>query len=180
MLRLPDAHTPPSALTTGIGRLLDAGVPALGHVDLGYGARPLSQVMAELRRWADLRVSGVFLDHAPTAQYQLDVVVQTIQAAHHNGLHEIVLNPGGPVNPVYRRLGVTVCTFEGSWRDYLTWSGDEAAAGDGHLVFGVPHDELAVARALVLARGAGLYLIAEHTDAYSAPGPPPHPVGAAR
>ena len=182
MLRLPATDQPTgwSALHKGIRELAAAGVQPLGHLSLGYAARPMSAVRAELTSWASLAVPGVFLDHAPTSHSQLELVVRTIAAADHSGLERIVLNPGRLVNPVYRWLNATICTFEGSWSEYLTWSGEGAEEGDGHLVFGVPRPELPLAHALVLARGAGLHLITEQANAHSSPGPRDAAMPAAR
>jgi hypothetical protein len=69
----------------------------------------------------------------------------------------IVLNPGVPVDPVYRRLDATICTFEGSWAQYRRWDG--GIAGDGHLVYDVPAIQRDAAWALGVARRAGLVLL---------------------
>jgi hypothetical protein len=170
MLRLADpaSRPPPVGIIEAIRCLGEAGTRLVGHVSLGYGARHPSEVSAELCQWSTLGVDGVFFDHAPTGQLPFDQVARTVRVAHHSGLRDIVVNAGGPVHPIYRNLDATICTFEGSWTDYLTWSGEEAEEGDGHLVFGVPKQARAVALALVAARGAGLYLISEWTNAYSA------------
>ena len=147
---------------------MSAGVHPLGHVSLGYATRPLGDVLAEITHWAALPVRGVFLDHAPAGPYQVGPVVHAVRAARRSGLATVVLNPGIPVDPSYRRLEATICTFEGSWSAYLAWSGEGAVAGDGHLVFDVPRHEWEAARALIAARHAGLFLITDRHPAYSA------------
>jgi hypothetical protein len=136
-------------------------------VSLGYATRPLDDVIGELDRWAALPVVGVFLDHAPAGRHQIGPVVHAVRAARRCGLHRLVLNSGLPVDPTYRRLDATICTFEGSWNEYRAWSGDGSQPGDGHLVFGVPPAERDIARALVVARRAGLLLVAEQAAAYA-------------
>jgi hypothetical protein len=146
-----------------IERLIGAGVQPLGYVSLAYATRPLPEILDDITRWALLPVLGVFLDHAPAGPYQIGPVVQAVRASRRCGLASIVLNPGGPVDPLYRRLGVTICTFEGSWERYAggPLGADEAEAGDGHLVFGVPPHEWDTARTLSRTRHAGLALITD-------------------
>ena len=50
--------------------------------------------------------------------------------ARRAGLSTVVLNPGVPTDPLYRELGVAICTFEGSWPEYRRWSGEGAQPGD--------------------------------------------------
>jgi hypothetical protein len=156
-----------AALVDGIARLAAAGVKPLGHVSLGYATRPLDDVIGELDRWSDLPVVGVFLDHAPAGRHQIGPVVHAVRAARRRGLRRVVLNPGLPVDPTYRWLDATICTFEGSWSEYRAWSGEDSQPGDGHLVFGVPPAERDIARAFVVARRAGLLLVAEQAAAYA-------------
>ena len=47
------------------------------------------------------------------------------------GLARLVLNPGVPVDPMYRALDAAICTFDGPWFEYRDWSGEDAMAGDG-------------------------------------------------
>lgn len=147
------------ALRRGITSIVAAGGEALGHVSLGYATRPLHEILAEISRWADLPVSGVFLDHAPSGPYQVGPVVQAVRAARRYGLQRVIVNPGVRPDTAYRLLDATLCTFEGSWTEYLAWSGEGGAAGDGHLIYGVPAHEAATARALAARHGAGLALV---------------------
>ncbi len=156
-----------SALVQGVERLVASGVHALGHVSLGYATRPPGDVITEINGWAVVPVVGVFLDHAPAGPYQIGPVAHAVRAARRAGLREVVLNPGVTVDPLYRLLDATICTFEGSWTDYQAWSAEDAAAGDGHLVFGVPPHESGVARTLAATRRAGLLLITDRPSAYS-------------
>ena len=70
----------------------------------------------------------------------------------------MVLNPGVPTHPLYRDLGVRICTFEGPWSAYQSWDGDGVRPGDGHIVHGVPPALLTAARRLMGRRGAGFGL----------------------
>jgi hypothetical protein len=116
-----------------------------------------------------LPVAGIFLDHAPAGPFQLGPVVHAVRAARRAGLRTVVLNPGVAVDPVYRRVEATICTFDGSWREYVALPAGRCQPGDGHLVYGVP--DLAAARELALARGAGLLLATQ--QATPALGDPP-------
>jgi hypothetical protein len=146
-------------LVAGLNGLATAGVAALGHVSLGYAVRPPAQVYAEIAGWSVLPVVGIFLDHAPAGQFQLGPVVHAVRAARRAGLRTVVLNPGVAVDAVYRRVEGTICTFDGSWLEYVALPAGRCLPGDGHLVYGVP--DLAAAREVAAARGAGLLLATE-------------------
>jgi len=156
----PDA-APWAAVVEGIDRLVMRGVECVGHVSLGYATRPLVDLIGEITRWAVMPVTGIFLDHAPAGPYQVGPVALAGRVARRAGLGALVLNPGVPVDPLYRRLDATLCTFEGSWTEYQEWTGEGTEPGDGHLVYGVPHAEWDAARDLAAVRGAGLSLITD-------------------
>jgi hypothetical protein len=162
----PDAE-PWTALAEGIARLTGAGVQPLGHVTLGYATRPLVDVLGDIARWAVLPVVGIFLDNAPAGPFQVGPVVHSVRAARRAGLTTVVVNPGVPVDPIYRRLEATICTFEGSWGEYVEWTAEGTEPGDGHIVYGVPPYEWGVAWALIGARRAGLVLVTDRTTPYA-------------
>lgn len=140
--------------------------PALGRVDLDLGGRSLADVLTDVDAWSDQRVvAGIFLDHAPVNRYAVGPIGLVVRVARRRGLHRIVLNPGMATDPVYRRLDVRICSFEGTWASYQRWNGEGAHPGDGHLVHGVPTALLTAARHLLNRRGAGFGV------ATDAPGP---------
>jgi Spherulation-specific family 4 len=141
--------------------LASARVPMLGYVDVGYSARPLAALLADVSRWAAYPVRGLFFDQVPTSPFALGPVALALRAARRIGLGELVLNPGAPPDPSYRPLGAAVCSFEGAWDAYQEWSGDGAQPGDGHLVYAVPPADLECARDLMAARGAGFGLVSD-------------------
>jgi hypothetical protein len=155
-------------LVEGLTQLASAGIPALGHVSLGYATRPAAEVRAEIAGWALLPVVGVFLDHAPAGPFHLGPVVRAVRLSRQAGLGVVVVNPGVAVDREYRRIEATICTFDGSWLDYLNLPADRTEPGDGHLVYGAP--DLAMVRDLATARGAGLLLATARAS--SALGPP--------
>jgi hypothetical protein len=156
------------ALIPAIERMVARGARPLAQVSLGYATRPLAEILGEIAGWSALPIAGVFLDHAPAGPYQVGPVVYAVRAARRAGLRTIVLNPGVPVDPVYRRLDATICTFEGSWAQYRRWDG--GTPGDGHLVYDVPAAAHEAAWTLGVARRAGLVLVS--------PGSVPSPLSA--
>jgi hypothetical protein len=163
-LPVPAEHQAP--LRRGLERLVMAGASPLAQISLGYATRPVTDVVAEIMAWARYPVTGVFFDHAPSGPYQVGPVVVAVRTAQRLGLTTLVLNAGVPVDPVYRRLDATVCTFEGSWTEYVTWCDESAVDGDGHIVFDVPVGEFPAARGLIMARRAGLALVSARATAY--------------
>jgi hypothetical protein len=151
----------------GVRRLALAGGRPLGRVGLEFATRAPTEVLDEIARWAALAVQGIFFDQCPSGPYQVGPVVQAVRAARRAGLGTVVLNPGVPVDPIYRNLDATLCTFEGTWLEYLRRSGQLFVPGDGHLVLDVPAEEQPYARAMTLARGAGLFLVTERTELFA-------------
>ena len=135
-----------------------AGSQVLGRVDLDWGGRSLADVLADVDSWRADGVEGLFLDKAPAGSTGVGPVALTVRLAARRGLHRVVLNPGVPAHPLYRDLGVRICTFDGPWSVYQTWDGDGVRPGDGHLVYGVPPTMLTAARRLMGRRGAGFGL----------------------
>ena len=131
---------------------------SLGHVDLDWGSRSLADVLADVDAWRQDGVEGLFLDRAPAGSGGVGPVALTVRLAARRGLHRVVLNPGVPTHPLYRDLGVRICTFEGPWEAYQSWDGDGSRPGDGHIVYGVPAPLLTAARRLLGRRGAGFGL----------------------
>jgi spherulation-specific family 4 protein len=149
-------------LVNRLTRITNAGLQPLGHVSLGYGFRPLAEIRDEIARWAQLPVAGLFVDHAPAGPYQVGPVVSAIRAARRARLDPIVLNPGIAVDQAYRRLDAILCTFDGTWLEYVALPAGRCRPGDGHLVYDVPAADLRLARELAAARGASLLLLSEH------------------
>jgi hypothetical protein len=137
----------------------------LGRIDLDWGGRSLADVLTEVDDWRAAGVEGLFLDRAPAGAPGVGPVALTVRLAARRGLHRVVLNPGVPAHPLYRELGVRICTFDGPWPAYQSWDGVGAEPGDGHLVHGVPVALLGAARQLMGRRGAGFGL-ATDADPY--------------
>ncbi|MEV6298611.1 spherulation-specific family 4 protein [Actinoplanes sp. NPDC051861] len=143
---------------------------SLGRIDLDLGCRSLADVLADVDAWRADGVEGLFLDRAPAGSGGVGPVALTVRLAARRGLHRVVLNPGVPTHPLYRDLGVRICTFEGPWEAYQSWDGDGSRPGDGHIVHGVPSELLTAARRLMGRRGAGFGLATDAGPALSAAG----------
>jgi hypothetical protein len=141
---------------------------SLGRIDLDWGSRSLADVLADVEAWREDGAEGLFLDRAPAGSGGVGPVALTIRLAARRGLHRVVLNPGVPTHPLYRDLGVRICTFEGPWSAYQSWAGDGVRPGDGHIVHGVPSDLLTAARRLMGRRGAGFGLATDASPCLSA------------
>lgn len=149
------------AYTAALSRLSAAGVRLLGYVDLDLSMRPIEQVRADVYRWAGYPVQGVFLDKVPVSPHSIGPVAIAARLAQRADLPDVVLNPGGPPDQTYRDLGLPICVFDGSWRDYRRWNGAGALPGDGHLVHAVPPWELDEAARLQVTRGAGFGMVTD-------------------
>jgi hypothetical protein len=136
----------------------DSPEQCLGRIDLDWGGRSLADVLTDVDAWRADGVQGLFLDRAPAGATGVGPVALTVRLAARRGLHRVVLNPGVPTHPLYRDLGVRICTFEGPWSAYQGWAGNGVLPGDGHLVHGVPTALLTAARRLMGRRGAGFGL----------------------
>jgi hypothetical protein len=156
------------AVAGALSQLAAAGVAALGHVNLRFATRSVTDLAAAVAEWARCPVVGIFLDQAPTSPYSIGPVALTVRAARRAGL-PVVLHPAAPPDPLYRQLDASICTFEGSWEQYRAWSGDGGRPGDGHLVHSVPPAALPDARSLLRQRRAGFGLVTDRT--------PPEPYG---
>jgi hypothetical protein len=141
---------------------------SLGLIDLDWGSRSLADVLADVEAWREDGAEGLFLDRAPAGSGGVGPVALTIRLAARRGLHRVVLNPGVPTHPLYRDLGVRICTFEGPWSAYQSWDGEGSRAGDGHIVHGVPAPLLTAARRLMGRRGAGFGLATDARPLVSA------------
>ncbi len=141
---------------------------SLGRIDLDWGSRSLADVLSDVDAWREDGAEGLFLDRAPAGSGGVGPVALTIRLAARRGLHRVVLNPGVPTHPLYRDLGVRICTFEGPWSAYQSWDGEGVRPGDGHIVHGVPTALLTAARRLMGRRGAGFGLATDASPYLSA------------
>ncbi|MET9430334.1 spherulation-specific family 4 protein [Streptomyces sp. NPDC003036] len=169
----PDPHCLEAA-----GRLRNAGVKVLGHLDLGHGARPFEELVSDAQRYVDwYRVDGFLLDRCPADRAHLaDVrrMAATLEVLldHADGGH-LVLGHGGHPHPGYARIAGQLVTFSGSWADYrwsqaAQWTAAHPPERFVHLVHGVPRTHLDEALRIARWQGAGTIFFTDQAEDRSA------------
>ncbi|MBB5872202.1 hypothetical protein F4553_005636 [Allocatelliglobosispora scoriae] len=112
-------------------------------------------VRAEIGSLAETAIGGIFFDQVPTSPYSVGPVAVAVRAARRWGFDTVLINPGRPTDSLYRGLGATICTFEGSWTEYIDGTTEGVRPGDAHIVHSIPTDQLAACLELMRGRGAG-------------------------
>jgi hypothetical protein len=145
--------------------LQDQGVELFGYVDLGYGQRPILEILDDLGRWTRYPgIGGVFFDCAPTGAERAGVVALAGRVARGQGLRTVLLNPGTRPDPVYRGLADGVGIFEGHWRDYQVRGDWGPWRNACHLVYGVPFEDSSAALRLLSGNRARWGMLTDHSD----------------
>jgi len=92
-----------SAYTTGIGKLVAAGVKVLGYVYTSYAARPTADVEADIDRWRSFypQVSGIFFDEQTNTAGNESHYRELSDYAKSTGVDFSVGNPGTDSSPSY-------------------------------------------------------------------------------
>lgn len=161
----PDPHCLDAA-----GRLTNAGVRVLGHLDLAYGSRPFGEIVAEAQRYLDwYRVAGFSLDRCPADRADLPAVrriTATLETLV-DGAH-VVLGHGTHPYPGYAEAADQLVTFSGPWSDYRWSQAAEWTAGYPperfvHLVHGLPRTHLDEALRVARWQGAGTIFFTDRT-----------------
>ncbi|MEV8589285.1 spherulation-specific family 4 protein [Streptomyces sp. NPDC051180] len=166
----PDPHCLEAA-----GKLRNAGVRVLGHLDADHGRRPFGELVSDAHRFLDwYKVGGFYLDRAPADRADLAGtrrVTATLEAILGGEAH-LVLGHGTPPHPGYAEAADQLVTFSGSWVDYrwsqvAEWTADYAESKFVHLVHGVPRTHLEEALRVARWQGAGTIFF---TDRPGGPG----------
>ncbi|MEV6083249.1 spherulation-specific family 4 protein [Streptomyces parvulus] len=165
----PGAHPDPRCLEAA-GRLRNAGVRVLGHLDAAYGARSLAEQVAEAHRYIDwYQVDGFLLDHCPSERAALPEIRRTVGTLRviRDDAH-IVLGHGTHPYPGYAVNADQLVTFSGSWADYRwsqasEWSADYPPERFCHFVHGVPRGHLEEALRIARWQGAATIYITDRT-----------------
>jgi Spherulation-specific family 4 len=96
-----------------------AGIRVLGYVPTTYGARPLADVLADVRRYlAWYGVDGIFFDEASANAALLPYYRAASRQARGDARRVVVLNPGVPPAAGYFDVADVVVTFEGPYAGY--------------------------------------------------------------
>ncbi|MDX3132028.1 spherulation-specific family 4 protein [Streptomyces europaeiscabiei] len=162
----PDPHCLEAA-----GRLRNAGVGVLGHLDVTYGARAYAEIASDARRFLDwYRIDGFLLDRCPTERSALSETARTVAAlrALLGGGH-IVLGHGTHPHPGYAETADQLVTFSGPWNDYrwsqvAEWTADHPPERFCHFVHGVPRGHLDEALRIARWQGAATIYFTDRTD----------------
>jgi hypothetical protein len=158
---LPDPHCLAAA-----GRLRNAGIKVLGHLDLVYGARAYGELMADAERFREwYRVDGFYLDRAPTERADLPATRRLT-----SGLRgHTVLGHGTHPHPGYAETADQLVTFSGPWTDYrwsqvAEWTAEYDPARFCHFVHGLPRTHLEEAVRIARWQGAGTIFFTDRTE----------------
>ncbi|WP_369215483.1 spherulation-specific family 4 protein [Streptomyces flavofungini] len=162
----PDPHCLEAA-----GRLRNAGIRVLGHLDLRYGARGFGELVSDAHRYLDwYQVDGYALDRCPAERTGLPEVRRTVTTlrALVDGAH-IVLGHGTHPYPGYAETGDQLVTFAGPWSDYrwsqvAAWTADYPPERFCHLVHGMPRGHLEEALRIARWQGASTIYFTDRVE----------------
>ncbi|MFF9015846.1 spherulation-specific family 4 protein [Streptomyces sp. NPDC014870] len=162
----PDPHCLEAA-----GRLKNAGVRVLGHLDLRHGSRDFGEIVSDAHRFLDwYKVEGFYLDRCPTDRADLPEVrrvAATLEAVLDGEAH-LVLGQGAHPYPGYAETADQLVTFCGPWTDYrwsqvAEWTAEYPPEKFVHLVHGVPRSHLDEAMRIARWQGAGTIFFTDRT-----------------
>ncbi|MFI1162676.1 spherulation-specific family 4 protein [Streptomyces sp. NPDC020801] len=162
----PDPHCLAAA-----GRLRNAGVRVLGHLDTAYGSRSFTELIADAHRYLEwYRVDGFLLERCPADRTALPEVRRTVCAlrAVRDDAH-VVLGHGTHPHPGYAENADQLVTFRGPWSDYrwsqvAEWTADYPPERFCHFVHGVPRGHLDEALRIARWQGAATLWFTDRTD----------------
>ncbi|MEU0084040.1 spherulation-specific family 4 protein [Streptomyces sp. NPDC006274] len=154
---LPDPHCLEAA-----GRLRNAGVRVLGHIDMAHGSRPFGDLVRDAQHFADwYQTDGFMLDRCPAERADLAQVRRTTATldAVLDGGH-LVLGHGSHPYPGYAEAADQLVTFSGPWTEYrwsqvAEWTAEYPPERFVHFVHGVPRTHLEEATRIARWQGAG-------------------------
>jgi hypothetical protein len=166
----PGAHPDPHCLEAA-GRLRNAGVRVLGHLDAAYGTRGPGELVTQARRYLDwYRADGFFLHRCPSGRNALPGLRRTIGALRtvRDDAH-LVLGHDTHPHPGYADIGDQLVTFRGPWSDYrwsqvAEWTADHPPERFCHFVHGVPRPHLDEALRIARWQGAATIWLTDRTD----------------
>ncbi|MFF4020557.1 spherulation-specific family 4 protein [Streptomyces sp. NPDC001843] len=168
--RGPGVRPDPDCLQAA-GRLRNAGVRVLGHLDVAYGTRAFGELVADAHRFLDwYQADGFLLDRCPAERAALGEVRRTVATLRviRDDAH-IVLGHGTHPYPGYAENADQLVTFSGSWSDYrwsqvAEWTADYPPDRFCHFVHGVPRGHLDEALRIARWQGAATIWFTDRTD----------------
>ncbi|MEV4681679.1 spherulation-specific family 4 protein [Streptomyces kurssanovii] len=153
----PDPHC-----LDAVGRLRNAGVRVLGHLDMSHGSRAFGDLVRDAQHFFDwYKVDGFLLDRCPTDRADLANVrriTATLEAVVDGG--HLVLGHGAHPYPGYAEAADQLVTFSGPWTEYrwsqvAEWTAEYPPERFVHFVHGVPRTHLEEATRIARWQGAG-------------------------
>ncbi|MFC5956426.1 spherulation-specific family 4 protein [Streptomyces pratens] len=173
----PGVQPDPSCLEAA-GRLRNAGVRILGHLDSAYGLRDLGELISDAHRFLDwYQADGFLLDRCPADRAALPAArraVRTLRVIREDA--HIVLGHGTHPHPGHADIADQLVTFSGSWHEYrwsqvAEWTVDHPPERFCHFVHGVPRPHLEEALRIARWQGAATVWFTDRTDRDSRIGP---------
>ncbi|WP_329053312.1 spherulation-specific family 4 protein [Streptomyces violaceus] len=166
----PGARPDPHCLEAA-GRLRNAGIRVLGHLDTRYGTRNFGELISDAHRFVDwYQVDGFLLERCPADHVGLPEVRRTVATLRviRDEAHT-VLGHGIHPHPGYVELADQLVTFSGPWRDYrwsqvAEWTTDHSPERFCHFVHGVPRPNLGEALRIARWQGAATIYFTDRTD----------------
>ncbi|MGW3420682.1 spherulation-specific family 4 protein [Streptomyces phaeochromogenes] len=156
------------------GRLRNAGVRVLGHLDVTYGARAFGELVSDAHRYRDwYQVDGFLLDRCPTERTALPEIrrtATTMRALFGEGREgHLVLGHGTHPYPGYAEAADQLVTFAGPWSDYrwsqvAEWTAEYPPERFCHFVHSVPRGHLDEALRIARWQGASTIYFTDRTD----------------
>lgn len=162
----PDPHC-----LAAVGKLRNAGVRVIGHLDADQGSRSYGDLVSDAQRYLDwYRVDGFFLDRCPAERADLPEVRRTAATLETvlDGGH-LVLGHGTHPYPGYAEVADQLVTFSGPWSEYrwsqvAEWTADYPPERFVHFVHGVPRMHLEEATRIARWQGAGTIFFTDRTE----------------
>ena len=162
-----------------IGMLRTSGAKLFGYVYTSYGARNVTKVVDDARRWVSLYgiSDGFFVDEQANTEdkvaYYTDLY-QQLKSILPNGV--VMTNPGASTTSSYLSTADTIMAFENSYAvwtssasDTPAWLKSEADARFAAIVHSMPNTGAAVFSAVTLANTRGYGWVFCTTDVMPMP-----------
>jgi len=168
----PGTATDP-AYTQAIAQGQSAGITMLGYVATSYGARPETDVIADINRYYDLYTpSGIYFAEGP-----MDTDCATMEAMYHRMSDAVrardsraFLAVGTRFCPTYIYFFDLMVQFARNWSEYQTdymppsWMPANSPQRFCHFVHTVPTTDAGAALSRVISNGAGWVFVTDQTD----------------
>jgi hypothetical protein len=118
---------PSAEYLAGIQKLRHANVTVLGYVYTDYGARNPNDAKADIEKYKQFDIDGIYLDEVPIVPNDLEyykLLSNYVRSSYKTGI--VFLNPGWIPDERYIRdsVGDKIQIFEGPWSNWLIYQPD--------------------------------------------------------